>query len=237
MGVKKKKKTKTNQTQNKYLIQIKKIWNFIWHDDSFLSYVLNFALAFLFIKYLFFPGIGLVLNNDFPIVAIVSGSMEHKISNYQICDKRSIDVRNKNINYNQWWKYCGDYYTQNYDINKTQFKEFKYSNGLNIGDVMILYGKKPEDIKVGEVLVFIPEDKSFFEQKGPVIHRVTKKWQDENNKYFFETKGDHNPKAFTYFEKNISQEDVIGVAVFRIPYIGYAKIILVNAFHQIINIF
>ena len=101
---------------------------------------------------------------------------------------------------------------------------------------MILYGKDYEDIDIGEILVFKPNDKTFFEQKGPVIHRVMDAWQDDNGNYHFQTKGDHNPESFNNFERDIPQENVIGVGVFRVPYVGYAKIALVEIFMWVVNL-
>lgn len=224
---------------------VKKFWDFLWNDDSLLSYVLNFALAFIFIKYLFFPGLGLVLHNDYPVVAIVSGSMEHKIvKNYDssgnslpfvsICDKNFADFSLKgSVNFDNWWGYCGDYYEKNYNLTKTDFESYPYQNGLNIGDVMVLYGEEPKDIEVGEVLVFVPNSREFFEQMGPVIHRVVQKWQDEDGKYHFRTKGDHNGQSFDNFEEDISEDQVIAVAKFRVPFIGYAKLALTNSINGI----
>lgn len=209
---------------------IKKFWNYIWYDDSIGSYILNFILAFVIIKFLFFPGLGLLLGNDYPIVAIVSGSMEHKITENRICDTHVADIRNKKLDIDEWWSFCGNYYDKNFNLTKEEFSEFEYKNGLNIGDVMVLISKDASKIEIGEVLVFIPEDRSFFNEKGPVIHRVMDKWQDEEGKWHFKTKGDHNPKSFEKFETNIPEEDIIGVSVVRIPLIGYAKLMLNNAF-------
>ena len=78
------------KTISKYLDYWKRFWRFIWYDDSALSYILNFAFAFVVIKFLFFPAIGFALNNDYPIVAIVSGSMEHKIVDGRICDTSAL---------------------------------------------------------------------------------------------------------------------------------------------------
>jgi signal peptidase I len=251
---------KDKKIKKDYKIQknpIKKFWYFIWYDDSLLSYILNFIVAFLFIKYILFPGLGLILNNDFPIVAIVTGSMEHKIVDGKICDKDLNNI-NKNLNLDQWWEYCGSYY-KNFNISKENFSKFPYKNGLNIGDVMILYGKKPEKIEIGDVLVFNPQDKIennkslFFTLNGPVIHRVINIKKIENNTYF-QTKGDHNAKSienhertifidnqikryqFNDFETKIPSEDTIAVAIFRIPYIGYAKLYLNNLIQFFKNI-
>ena len=61
-------------------MSFKKIWNFIWHEDSVLSWVVSIALAFLLVKFIIYPLIGLVLGTGYPIVAVVSESMEHKAS-------------------------------------------------------------------------------------------------------------------------------------------------------------
>lgn len=207
-----------------FLDYLKRFWKYLWHDDSLGSYVLNFIFAFIFIKYLFFPTIGFLLNNDYPMVAIVSGSMEHKIVNHNVCDKNVVDTQNKNLNFDEWWSLCGTYY-EKINITKADFKDFDYSGGLNIGDMMVLYGKDPKNIEVGEILVFIPQDRNFFVQKGPVIHRVVDKWENENDgKFYFATKGDHNSEIFKDFENNISSDNVIAVGVVRIPYMGYVKI-------------
>lgn len=212
----------------KYLDYFKKFWNYIWNDDSLGSYVLNFLVAFIFIKFIFFPAIGFVLNNDYPIVAIVSGSMEHKIVDNQVCGNFIVDENKKNLDFNLWWNLCGNYYEKNFNLSVTDFDNFNYKNGLNIGDVMILYGKNPKNINLGDVLVFIPQDIRFFQEKGPVIHRVVKKWEDENGKVHFQTKGDHNEISFNNFENDIIEDNVIGVGVVRIPFIGYAKLALNN---------
>ena len=232
----------------KYLEQLKKFWHYLWYDDSLMSYVLNFALAFLFIKFIFFPSIGFALNNDYPVVAIVSGSMEHKFApktdsygrsllnkdgtyTYALCGEtykkeKKLFNFDKNVNLSEFWGECGNYYEKNFNISMEQFGEFKYKNGLNIGDVMILYGKDPKEIEIGDVLVFEPQSALFFETHGPVIHRVVRKWQDDSGDWHFRTKGDHNDQSFVNFENDIHEDKVIGVGSVRIPFIGYAKIAL-----------
>jgi signal peptidase I len=253
----------------KYLLkQLKKFWNFIWHDDSLLSYVLNFVFAFIFIKFLFFPGLSFVLDTDFPVVAIVSGSMEHKyVMNEfgQITMCGNFDSTKQNADLDMFWEDCGDYYALNYNLSKLDFEKFEYRNGLNIGDVMVLRGKDPSKIEIGDILVFEPQDKLslseannlnlqegdsfFFNVYGPVIHRVVDRWQDDSGKWYFTTKGDHNAQViaehsrlngqlrFDDFEMKISEDDVIGTAAVRIPYVGYAKIVLSKLFGYVGGIF
>ncbi|MCA9459969.1 MAG: hypothetical protein KC550_05470 [Nanoarchaeota archaeon] len=214
----------------------KKFWNYLWNGTTWDSYLVFLIVIFIFIKFLLFPSVGFLLNNDYPIVAIVSGSMEHKIVSSKICGNTTADIEKKSLNFDSWWSYCGYYYEDFFNISKSDFKDFRYNSGLNIGDVMVLYGKKPENIEIGEVLVFIPQDKRFFIEKGPVIHRVVNKWQDDSGKYHFQTKGDHNSQSFTNFENDITQDNVIGVGIIRVPFIGYAKIAMNNTLQGIFSI-
>ena len=209
---------------NSIFSYFKKFWYYIWYDDSFGSYIANFAFAYVSIKFIIFPLLGFILGTQFPIVAIVSGSMEHKIVNGQICDDRKIATGVENLNFDDWWEYCGNYYINNFNLTKSEFSDFEYKNGLNIGDVLVLRGKEPSKIDIGEVLIFIPQDRNFYLTKGPVIHRVVDKWTDENGKVHFQTKGDHNSKSFNGFENDIIEDDVLAVSAVRVPYLGYAKI-------------
>jgi len=185
----------------------KKAWHFIWEDDSIWSWIANIALAFILIKFIVYPGLGFLLSTTHPVVAVVSESMEH------------------GNGFNIWWEKAGKWYAGN-GIKKEDFEGFSLKNGFNKGDIMVLKGKKPEDIKVGDIVVF-------WSGKTPIIHRVVKKWQ-ENNAYYFQTKGDNyrtNPvsiKSQFLDETRISQDNVVGNAVLMIPLVGYVKIWFVD---------
>jgi len=115
------------------------------------------------------------------------------------------------------------------NITKEKFLKFPFKNGFNKGDIMILVGVKPENLKIGDILVF--RDK----QKDPIIHRIVKKWKT-NGKWYFQTKGDHNLQSIDSPKLNevgISEDRIIGKAVIRIPYLGWIKI----AFVKLINLF
>lgn len=58
-------------------MNFKKIWKFIWHDDSLLSWIVNIVIAFILVKFVIYPGLGLILQTTYPVVAVVSSSMEH----------------------------------------------------------------------------------------------------------------------------------------------------------------
>jgi signal peptidase I len=55
----------------------KKVWYFVWEDNSVWSWIVNIILAFVLIKFVVYPGLGFVLTTSHPVVAVVSGSMEH----------------------------------------------------------------------------------------------------------------------------------------------------------------
>ncbi len=182
-------------------MDLKKIWKFIWEDNSVWSWLVNIILAFVLIKFVLYPGMGLILGTKYPLVAVVSGSMEHTVP------------------FDEFWSEQHLYY-EKYNITKTKFESFPFKNGFNKGDIMLLKGKKPKDIKVGTVIVFQSE------RKYPIIHRVIKKWKSDG-KYYFQTKGDHNLYSIKepgLNEFNISEDKILGIALVRIPWIGNIKI-------------
>lgn len=183
---------------------LKKVWHFIWEDNSVWSWIVNVVLAFVLIKYIVYPGLGFLLMTTHPVVAVVSESMEH------------------DGNFESWWQKSGKWYTSN-GINKDDFGDFPLKNGFNKGDIIVLKGKPPEKIEIGDIIVF------WSAKRDPIIHRVAKKWQ-ENGLYYFQTKGDNyktNPVSIrnsALDETRISQEQIVGNAVLRIPFLGYIKI-------------
>lgn len=165
---------------------LKKAWHFIWYDDSLLSWFLNVIIAFILVKFLVYPGIGLILGTSHPLVAVVSCSMEH------------------NADFDNWWQANEEWY-ENTNISKEEFNQFHFKNGINQGDIMVL--KDRENIKTGDVIVFNGRG-------NPIIHRVV-----EEKEQGFRTKGDNNPVPDAGMTN-----DIIGEAIFRIPYLGWIKI-------------
>ncbi len=204
----------------------KKTWHFIWEDDSVWSWIVNIILAFVIIKFIVYPGLGFALQTSHPIVAVVSGSMEHSTDkNNMICGKQVINYQNS---FDSWWSICGQWYTDN-NITKEEFKSFSFKNGFNTGDIMILYGTKIENIKPGQIIVFRAN------RPDPIIHRVVKTTNTDNI-YTIQTKGDHNEKSYI-FEQSIKEEQYVGRAVIRLPWLGYIKIGFVNLIKLITSIF
>ncbi len=189
-------------------------WWFIWEDDSIWSWIVTALLAFILIKFMIYPVLGFMMGTTHPIVAVVSGSMEHDGS------------------FDDWWNDHHTFY-EGFGITEQQFKEFPFKNGFNTGDIMVLYGKSPEDIDVGDVMVY------YSYRPDPIIHRVVD-IKEDNNSYHYQTKGDHN-LASNFDEMDINPDMLTGherykkgsVAAFRIPYLGWIKI----AFVKLITLF
>ena len=216
---------------------LKKTWHFIWEDNSVWSWIVNVIIAFVLIKFIVYPGLGFFLTTTHPVVAVVSSSMEHKTSlscagngnmlsnkceeyRYSMCG--NIYNEKKRFNIDEYWQECGSWYEKN-SIDKDEFSGFSFKNGFNKGDIMILIGRDMGEIEVGEVIVFRSS------RKDPIIHRVVKK--NNNGKITLQTKGDNNADSIknnALDETNIGKDVLIGKAVFRVPFLGYIKILFVE---------
>ena len=185
---------------------IKDIWHFIWEDNSIWSWIVNILLAFVLIKFAVYPLLSLMLGTSHPIVAVVSSSMEHG-----------------NLGFEPWWEKNKEWYTTA-GIAKEDFSKYSLKNCFNKGDIIILLGKQPKDIKRGDIIVFRSG------RPDPIIHRVVAV-NSAQGKFVFSTKGDNNKgqlKDFYTDETAIYESQVIGIAAFKVPYLGYVKILSVN---------
>jgi len=88
-----------------------------------------------------------------------------------------------------------------------------FQNGFNKGDVIFVVGAK--NIEVGDVIIFNGGS------LHPLIHRVVRA------KETYSTKGDNYLTNSNQLpsEKRISEEQIIGKALFRVPAVGWAKLI------------
>lgn len=204
------------------LRQFKRFWHFVWHDDSMLSWVLSIAFAFILIKFLVYPGLAFIFQTGFPIVAVISGSMEHDGS------------------FDEWWNsetaLCDnhictqkEYYAQ-LGIDETQFQSFVFKNGFNTGDIIVLHGYG--GIEVGDVIVFQAN------RPAPIIHRVVA-IHEENGQIYYQTKGDHNQQSIGYDlnELRISEDRIYGEGFLRVPYLGWVKLGAVKGINWLIGLF
>lgn len=235
-----KQKNKEVSLKQKIISYWKKFWYFVWEDDSLFSWIVNIIIAFVLIKFVVYPILGLLLATNFPIVAVVSGSMEHaytpKLDNqgypqitaegqllYYFCESaypkdKSMIITKDFRDFDSFWKICGEWYEKK-GITYDEFKSFPFANGFNKGDIMILHGEKMENLKVGDIIVFIGKTRT-----DPIIHRVVA-IEKRADGYHIQTKGDHNENSSSLIgETDITKDAYIAKAVFKLPYFGWIKI-------------
>ena len=175
-----------------------KIWHFLAHEDSALSFIVDAIIVLLVGKFVVLPLLGLMLGTPFPMVAVVSNSMEHDGS------------------FDAWWASQESLYKE-FNITKEQFLQFPQHDGFNKGDVFIVKGVNLDDVKVGDVIVYnIPE------KSDPIIHRVV-----ETKPNILVTKGDAN-KGQLSFELEVHRSQFKGIAKYHVPYLGWFKVALVE---------
>ena len=200
-------------------ITLAKIWDFLWNSNSIWSWIANFAIAFILIKFIVFPLLGIIFQTGLPVVAVISQSMHHD-GNFEEWMQSNALCSNGSCTQEEWYTQKG--------ISKEEFKEYPLSNGFSRGDIIIIKGDEPQDLQVGDIIVF-DSGKNY-----PIIHRIISK-NSNNGEYTFETKGDKNPtqiKDFQLDETNVEDQNIHGKAIGKIPYIGYIKIF----FSELVNI-
>lgn len=128
---------------------LKDLWKFLWESDSPLSWVVDLILAFIIVKWIFFPLLSLIFASSLPMVVVESTSMLHE------------------VNYNEFWDQLGGFYEEK-GISKEEFESFSFKNGFDKGDIMVIKGSK--DYEIGDIIVFDSRV-----QATPIIHRIIAK--------------------------------------------------------------
>jgi len=82
------------------------------------------------------------------------------------------------------------------------------------GDILILQGVPPEQLQIGDIIVFSPSP-----FHTPIVHRIIQINPDGT----FQTKGDANNGQLS-FEKSIHPEQIHGREIAIVPYLGWVKI-------------
>ena len=104
------------------------------------------TLAYIFIGYLIAiganKGMAIAMHTDYPVVAVVSCSMEH----------------DDPISYDTWF--------MDRDYNETNMEEWDFRRGINKGDIVFVNGVPLEEIVIGDVIVYKNSNME------PIIHRV-----------------------------------------------------------------
>jgi signal peptidase I len=227
-----------------YLKKLKKTiidsWNWIWNSDSFLSWIVALIVIYIIVKYIFFPGLSLILGTSLPIAGVESSSMDHSIikdeyNRLYLCSREF--YKKESINFDKYWDSCGEWY-ENTGISKKYFKNFPLSNGFRKGDIVFVWGRFTPII--GDIIIFKPAKESLAPR--PIVHRIVK-INNISADIVFQTKGDHNKEQLTYYnnqyktdETNIKKEQIIGKVVFKIPYLGWLKIWLTEIINMILGV-
>jgi hypothetical protein len=185
-----------------------KFWRFL-QKDTWQAWIVSLILLIVLIRFIFFPVLSFVTGSGLPLVVIESCSMYHGES------------------FDKWWTNNADWYEEK-RITKEEFESFSFKNGLNKGDIIFVWGHGAPDI--GNVIIFNPNSGS--SAPHPIIHRVI-----AENPY--ETKGDHNSQQLNsgnniqgIDETNISSEQIVGRSVFRIPLLGWVKLVFFEPFRD-----
>lgn len=93
---------------------------------------------------------------------------------------------------------------------------------IRIGDIIVVRGVNVEELKVGDIIVFNPPEPYY--NGVPWVHRIISV-QKVGGEIYIKTKGDANlyPDPFT-----ITKSNIIGVVMFKIPYIGLISLNLIQ---------
>lgn len=147
-------------------------------------------------------GLRLALGNSTPLVAVMSGSMVHD--------------ETTQYNYYQFMQ------ARNFTLDG--LSKFPIPDGFNKGDVLLVVKAKPEELKIGDVIVFRVPGQTY-----PIIHRIIGM---ENGRYL--TKGDHNPAPDSKWPP-VFYDQIEGRAVFRVPAIGFIKVLPLDVWNAILG--
>jgi len=187
--------------------ELKRFWNFLWNDDSLLSWIVFIIIVFVLIKFILFPFMGLVTGTSLPLAIVESCSMYH------------------GQNFDDWWKERGGWYGEN-GISKTEFEEFPLKNGFNKGDIFLVLGADKKDLEIGDTIIF-----SGGSSGRPIIHRVVNldPLQTKGDHNSVQFTGSNNAEKID--ETDIQESQIIGRAtVIRVPLAGWVKLIFYEPF-------
>lgn len=180
---------------------LKELWK-----NEYVKTIVMFILIILIVFGLWY-GSQLVLNTQYPALAVATGSMCKVQPNR--CDG----------------------WTHPFELT------------LHVGDLIIVQGINPKDIKanysVGDIIVF---HKPKLSEEAPdelIVHRaVESEINTDNGLVYFETKGDGNTgvdpfdndyrgEDYTWHNK-ISEKLVVGKVILRIPWVGHVALFMHN---------
>ncbi|MCX6774898.1 MAG: hypothetical protein NTY99_02290 [DPANN group archaeon] len=105
-------KKKEHHGYDAHKTKLGKVWHFLAHDESIWSFVADAILVIVVGKFILLPLLSLALGTSFPMVAVVSSSMDHHGS------------------FDSWWEQNKNWYAEQ-NITKEQFLSFPNTNGFS----------------------------------------------------------------------------------------------------------
>ena len=210
-------KSETEGEEKKELSALRKAWNFIWYDDSLLSWILAVAVAFVIVKLIFFPLLSAILGTSLPLVVVESGSMSHPQAGFfgnTFATEKAFD---------KWWEKQAGWYVSR-GFGRESFLNWPFRTGMEAGDIIIVFNAKK--VNIGDIIIFSAN------QKHPIIHRVINVKEEKDKERSYSTKGDNNIEQLES-EREIPSRNVLGKAVFRIPKLGWLKLGFVRLWQRI----
>jgi len=175
-----------------------KFWKFL-RSDSYKSLFASVAIAIILIISVFFPLLKATTGTALPLVIVESCSMYHEETGFE-------ETLSNNA-----------HPLKGLDLEET--KDWIFQKGLTKGDIIFVI--RPKNLKVGDVIIF---DGNL---GNPIIHRVV----DDTEPYA--TFGDNNRGQLRpgnnpgrVEEAIINENQLFGKAVFKIPYLGWIKLVL-----------
>lgn len=145
----------------------------------------------------------------FPFLSLVTGSSLPLV----VVESCSMYHESK---FDSWWEKNSEWY-EGKNITREDFENYPIKGGLNKGDIVFIVGRG--GYNEGDVIVFNAN------RKYPLIHRIV-------GSEPINTKGDHNPDQID-IEKSVSEDEIIGKAFFKVPYIGWVKLVFFEPFKPI----
>lgn len=168
------------------------MWDFL-QEDSWSSFVVTLVLAFVIIKFVFFPGLSFLTGTSLPLVIVESCSMYHHEDGFEKTFESSVYA--------------------DYGLGLEDTVDWDFQNGFSKGDVIFVVGA--DNVEIGDVIIFNGG------ARYPMIHRVVGVGET------YATKGDNYKTNSLQLasEKSIPEDELVGKALFRIPAVGWAKLI------------
>ena len=119
---------------------VKKLWNLLWHDNSWKGWIFSIIILFIFIKFIFLPGLTLITGTSLPLAIVESCSMYHSGAD-------------TDATFERWWKtHEGKY--EELSITKENFKNYIFKNGFNKGEILFLVKATQSKLKIGDIITF-----------------------------------------------------------------------------------